>query len=178
MQQLGNPEYLKKEIDKAFKERLEEWKKEKLQEFEDWKKSILKAHRDRLSQLDKKLEDEKRLEFATAESDEKRKAKQDFEEKREAEIEKVFDQAKEKAKYAVTKKEYHLLIHNIIQDRQHIRYLGNTDLIKGYDPIEHDPEVTGLKIIAKESVIDLSFEKFIEAKKEVLRMEISNTLFR
>ena len=178
MQVLGNIDLLKKEIEKTYSEKLNDFKKEKTEEFNREKIELAEQHQSKLKKIKAELKNEERKVYRTALAEEKLNAKKEFESKREKMINQVFDTAKERSKDNLLSEDYISFIKEFVKEKKGIDLVGGYEEYKKTFPeIVINPKITG--IIGKQgnNVFDFTHNTFIKSKKLDLRHEISRILF-
>jgi vacuolar-type H+-ATPase subunit E/Vma4 len=108
----------------------------------------------------------------------KLKAKKEFEEKREAIIESVFEKAMKKAKDIAHSEDYIDFVKKNIPDTKGLSAVGDSDYYsKVFQGIKIDKSIIGVKFESEGIVYDFTLDNMISSKKDILRHEVSKILF-
>ncbi|MBW2989148.1 V-type ATP synthase subunit E [Candidatus Woesearchaeota archaeon] len=178
MEVFGNVDALKESIQKRYSSEIKEIEK-------DNKKRLDIINRDlkgKLGILSSRTKAISKAEMDKAHSmilsEEKLKAKKEFEEKRESLIGEVFEEAKKKAKDIVHSSRYVNFVRKSMQQKKGFSVIGDSDYYKDFFPeLEVDDSIIGLKFMSKSVSYDFTLNNIIASKKDALRQEVSRILF-
>ncbi|MHA1911348.1 MAG: hypothetical protein ACTSYA_06605 [Candidatus Kariarchaeaceae archaeon] len=174
----GNLDHLKKEIENSYKEKLMEFKKHADLEFKEEKKQIDEGQKKALERANNELDEEEKKVFKSTLSEEKLTAKKDYENKREALINKVFDEASNKAKKTLISKDYLSFVKKFLKENGEAKIIGGyKEYNKTFKDAELDEKVNGILVKKDKMIFDFTYTKFIESRKLDLRHKVSNILF-
>jgi len=178
MEIYGNIEALKSSIEKRYSSEIKKVE-------EDRKKQVIEIGKELKNQLVLLQSSMKTLINAEVKkahsmiiSEEKLKAKKEFEEKRESLINKVFKEAEKKAKKIAHTKEYLDFVQKNMPKEEGFSIIGDSDYYnKIFPEIDIDKNLIGIKFESEGLVYDFTLNKIIASKRDVLRHEVSKTLF-
>jgi len=177
MEVFGNIEALKEAIEKKYTSKIREVEKEKEKQLNEIDKELKK----KLNLLDSRMKTASDAEVKKTHSvilsEEKLKAKKEFEEKREELINKVFKEAEKKSKKIVRSKEYIDYVKSNIPKEKDLKVTGSDALKKHFPKLKVDKNILGLKFESEGIIYDFTLDNMINSKKDVLRHEISKVLF-
>lgn len=177
MEIFGNVEALKGAIEKKYSSKIKEIEKEKekqLGEIDEELKKKLELLRSHMKTI---MDAEVNKAYSMILSGEKLKAKKEFEEKREALIDAVFKEAEKKAKSIVHTKEYIDFVNKNMPKEESL-VIGDGDYYKKFFPkLKIDKNIMGLRFESEGVIYDFTLDNMIEAKRDVLRHEVSKVLF-
>ncbi len=140
--------------------------------------SQLKAEKARTDLL---VEAESKKAYAKILSEQKLKAKQEFESKREAMINKVFAAAENKAPKMVEDKKYIDFVMKNLPKGEDLVVYAHIDSYKESLPVDSvkvDKSLVGVKFVAGNIEYDFTLDSAINSRKEQLRHAISEVLFK
>ena len=178
MEVYGNVEALKKAIEKKYSSMVKDIEKEKAEQLAEigkelkGKLELLKSH----AKTERDAEVKKTSSMISSSA--KLSAKKEFEEKREAIIESVFEKAEKKAKDVAHSKEYTNFVKKTMPDAKGLSAKGDSDYYKELFPgLKTDKSIIGVKLEAEGVVYDFTLDSIIASKKDILRHEVSKILF-
>lgn len=178
MEVFGNIEALKKAIERKYASIVKDAEKEKEKQLAGidrelkGKLELLRSHM--------KTEGDAEVKKTTSmiSSAAKLKAKKEFEEKREAMIESVFEKAMKKAKDIAHSKDYTDFVKKNVPDTKGLSAVGDSDYYsKVFPEIKIDKSIIGVKFVSEGVVYDFTLDNMIYSKKDILRHEVSKILF-
>ena len=172
----GNLEHLEKEIENSYKEKLEEFQKNSLEEFNLEKKQIDEKHKKALAKARMEAEEEEKKVFKSTLAEEILNAKKEFENKREELINNVFNTASEKANEVLLGKDYLKLAKKTAKGKVKVTG-GFEEYKKEFPDVEVDNRVRGVIVRKDNLIFDFSYDKFVESRRLDLRHKVSNILF-
>lgn len=178
MEVFGNIEALKKAIEKKYASVIKEAEKEKENQLAEIDKELKNELELLRSHMKTGTDAEAKKAGSMILSSAKLQAKKEFEEKREAIIESVFEKTMKKAKDIAHSKEYTDFVKKNLPDAKGLSAIGDSDYYKKLFPdLKIGKKVLGLKFEAEGVVYDFSLDSIIASKKDILRHEVSKVLF-
>jgi vacuolar-type H+-ATPase subunit E/Vma4 len=172
----GNVDHLKKEIQRSYADKLAEFKKQSMKQFDEERKKLEEDHKKKVVLVEEEIKEEEQEMFKSALSEEKLNAKKEFENKREALINEVFDEADKNAKKILAEKSYAKMINAFVKDKD-VELVGMKILQKTFPKMAVDDNVFGVIVKQNEQIFDFTFTTFIESRKLDLRHKVSEILF-
>jgi len=178
MEVFGNIEALKGAIEKKYSAKIKQAEKETEKELAEIDKKLKKELELVNSHMKTITDAEVRKAQSMILSEEKLKAKSEFEGKREALIESVFEEAKKRVKKITRTKEYLDFVKNNMPKEENLSAIGDSDYYKTLFPdLKIDKNILGLKFEVEGAVYDFTLDNIINSKKDILRKEVSKILF-
>ncbi len=178
MEIFGNIEALKGSIEKRYSmdiKNVEKDKEKQLREIDKELKGKLELLR---ANMKTETDAEVRKVHSMILSEEKLKAKKEFEEKRESLINAVFKDAEKQAKKIVHSKVYVDYIKKDMPKQKGFSMIGDGAYYKKFFPkIKVSKGIVGVKFESEGLVYDFTLNNIITSKKDILRHEVSKTLF-
>lgn len=178
MEVFGNVEGLKDYIEKRYSSEIKLIKAEKEKQLEEIDKilkkelELLRSHMKTLTNADVKKA------YSMILSEERLKAKKEFEEKREAIINSVFAEAEKKAEKIVHTSEYIDFVRKNMPQEKGLLVVGDSNYYKkAFPKVKVDKNMLGLKFESEGVTYDFTLDNMIASKKEILRQEVSRILF-
>lgn len=178
MEVFGNVEALKGAIKKKYSAEIKKVEEDRNRQLAEVDKELKKKLELLSSHMKTAIDAEVKKTHSMILSEEKLKAKKEFEEKRESLIEAVFKEAEKKAKKIAHSREYIDFVKENIPKEEGFLIIGDGDYYKKLFPkLEVDKNIIGLRFEAEGLVYDFTLDDIIEAKKDVLRHEVTKVLF-
>jgi vacuolar-type H+-ATPase subunit E/Vma4 len=178
MEVFGNVEALKKAIEKKYSSMIKDIEKEKETQLVEIDKELKKKLGLLRSHMKTETDAETKKAGSMILSAAKLQAKKEFEEKREAIIESIFDKAKKKAKDVAHSSEYTDFVKKNMPDTKGLSVIGDSDYYsKLFPDLKIDKKIIGVKFEAEGVVYDFTLDSIIASKKDILRHEVSKILF-
>ena len=179
MEVFGNVDALKGSIEKKYASRIKEIERNRDKELKEIGKKLgkeselLKSHMKTVTNAEVKKAESMIL------SEERLKAKKEFEEKREGLIESVFKEADKKIRKIAQSDDYLKFVKENMPKEDNLKVVGGSEYYKQEFPdVVLDYAIAGLKFEIEGITYDFTIQNLIESKKEVLRKKISEALFR
>ncbi|MBW2975161.1 V-type ATP synthase subunit E [Candidatus Woesearchaeota archaeon] len=178
METFGNVEALKSSIEKRYQAEIKNAEKDRDKQLAE----IAKELKSRLDILESDMKTatnaEVRKAYSMILSEEKLKAKKEFEEKREWLINAVFREAAKKAKDIVHSSGYVDYIKSSMPDEKGLSVVGDSDYYSKFFPgLKVNDDIVGLRFESENVVYDFTLNNIIASKKDILRHEVSRILF-
>jgi vacuolar-type H+-ATPase subunit E/Vma4 len=178
METFGNIGGLKAAIEKKYSSRIRTLEKEKEHALKEIEKEVLK----KLGELKPKMllqkETESKRKYSTILTEEKMKAVKSFQEKREELINKVFSEAKKRAKHMVHTEKYAAYVKKNMPSGEDMQMYGDDVYYQKFFPeIKIDKALNGIVCKSRDVIYDFTLDHLMESKKESLRYEVSKILF-
>ncbi len=178
MQVSGNLNGLKKEIEKSYATKLDAFKAEQKEAFEESKKTLLEKHKRSLNRTKMDIEAEEHNVFRTTLSEEKLSAKQEYEQKREELLSDIFDAAQKKAGKAVKSKGYVSLVKKAAAKIKNASFEGSEKSYeKDFPGIVINDKIQGIIVKSDKEIFDFTYPSFIASERSKLRDMLSKELF-
>ena len=178
MEIYGNIESLKGSIEKRYSfeiKKVEEDRKKQVMEIGKELKNQLTLLNSNMKTI---IDAEVKKAHSMILSEEKLKAKKEFEEKRESLINKVFKEAEKQAKKIAHTQEYADYVQENMPKEKGFSIIGDSDYYKTIFPeMDIDKNIIGIKFESKGLVYNFTLNSIIDSKKDILRHEVSKTLF-
>lgn len=172
----GNIEHLETEIKNSYKDKLAEFEKLNLGEFDKEKSAIEEHQQKAMNKVKAEMKDEERKVFKSTLAEEMLNAKKEFENKREELINNVFEQAEKKSKKVLVGKPYINFVKKMAKAKAEITG-GSNSYKKEFPNVKVDPRVDGITVKDNNLIFDFTYKKFIGSRKLDLRHRISKILF-
>jgi len=178
METFGNIEALKGAIEKKYASKIKEVEKDREKQLKEIEQELNKKLEVLKSRMKTKIDAEVKKTHSMILSEEKLKAKKEFEEKREGMIESVFKEAEKKAKKIAHTKEYMDFVNKNLPEEKDLSIIGDGTYYKETFPeLKVDKDLIGLKFESKGIIYDFTLDNIIKSKRDILRQEVSKVLF-
>ncbi|MBW2981216.1 V-type ATP synthase subunit E [Candidatus Woesearchaeota archaeon] len=178
MQVFGNVESLKKAIENKYSSIIKDAEKEKQKQLAEIDKELKKKLELLKSHMKTETDAEVKKTTSMILSAAKLKAKKEFEEKREAIIESVFEGAEKKARDIAHSKDYTDFVKKSMPNTKGLSVAGDSDYYsKVFPELKVDKNIIGVKFESEKLVYDFTLDSIIASKKDILRHEVSKILF-
>lgn len=178
MEVFGNVEALKKAIEKKYSSMIKDIEKEKEEQLAEIDKELKKKLELLRPHMKTEIDAEVKKTTSMISSAAKLKAKKEFEEKREAIIESVFEKAMKKAKDIAHSKDYTDFVKKNMPGTKGLSATGDSDYYKKVFPeLKVDRNIIGVKFESERLVYDFTLDSIIASKRDILRHEVSKILF-
>lgn len=178
MEVFGNVEGLKSSIEKKYSSEIKLIKAEREKQLKEVDKKLKKELELLRSQMETLTDADVKKAYSKILSEEKLKAKKEFEEKREAIINSIFAEAEKKALKIVHTSEYINFVKKNRPKEKGLLVVGDSNYYKkSFPKIKLDKNILGLKFESEGVIYDFTLDNIIASKKDVLRQEVSRILF-
>lgn len=178
MEIFGNVEALKGAIEKKYAAEIKKVEEDRDKQLAEIDKELKKKVELLSSHMKTAIDAEVKKTHSMILSEEKLKAKKEFEEKRESLINAIFKEAEKKAKKIAHSREYIDFVKENIPKEKGFLIIGDGDYYKKLFPkVKVDKSIIGLRFEGEGLVYDFTLNNMIEARKDVLRHDISKVLF-
>ncbi|MBU0628242.1 MAG: hypothetical protein KKC75_03565 [Nanoarchaeota archaeon] len=178
MQVFGNIGNLKRAIEKKYSDKVKQAEKERDKQLEEIDRELKKKISVMRSHSDTVIETDSKRAFLRILSEERLKAKSEFEAKREKLIESVFKEAAKKAKDVAHSKRYAEYVKSNMPDGDGFSLVGDDKYyMEDFPGIAVEKGAIGIRVESEGMIYDFTLDNIIESKKEALREEVSKALF-
>ncbi len=178
MEIFGNVKALKGAIEKKYAAEIKKVEKDRDNQLAEIDKELRKKLELLGSHMKTAIDAEVKKTHSMILSEERLKAKKEFEEKRESLINAVFKEAERKAKKIAHSEEYIGFVKKNIPKEKDFLIIGDDDYYKRLFPkVNVDKNIIGLRLECEGLVYDFTLDNIIASKKDVLRYEVSKVLF-
>ena len=178
MEVFGNAEALKGAIEKKYSSKIKDVEKDRDKQLAEIDKELKKKLELLRSRMKTTTDADIKKTYSMILSSEKLKAKKEFEEKREALIESVFEKAGKKAKKIAHSKEYIDFVKKNIPKEKNLVVIADGDYYKkDFPKLKIDKKIVGLRFESEGLIYDFTLDNLIASRKDVLRYEVSKLLF-
>jgi vacuolar-type H+-ATPase subunit E/Vma4 len=178
METFGNMESMKSAIEKKYSSKIKEIEKERDAQLAGINKQLSKELELIRSHMQTEIEAEANKMHSMVLSSEKLKAKKEFEEKREALLDKVFIEAIKKAYQVAHTKDYVAYVKKNMPKGASFVVKGDSPYFKkAFHKLKIDKKIVGIRFESADIVYDFTLDNIISSKKDILRQEVSRILF-
>ena len=179
MEVFGNVEALKGAIENKYSLKIKEVEKEREKQLTEIDNELKKKLMLLMSRMKTETDLEVKKTHSMILSEEKLKAKKEFEEKREELIDNVFKEGEKKAKKIAHTQEYVDYVKANIPQGEDFLIIGDAAYYEKFFPkLKIDKNIVGLKFEAEGIIYDFTLDRIITSKKDTLRHEVSKVLFK
>ena len=178
MEVFGNVEGLKGSIEKRYSSEIKEVEKQEQKQLAEIDKELKKKLELLDSHMKTLTDSEVKKAHSMILSEEKLKAKKEFEEKRESLINAVFKEAEKQAKKIAHSQDYVDYIKKDMPNETGFSIIGDSVYYKKFFPeLKVRKDIVGVKFESEGLVYDFTLNNIIASKKDILRHEVSKVLF-
>lgn len=179
METFGNIDGIKSVIEKKYTLNIDQVLKEKEKKLEEIDNEIRK----KLTKLRSKMlsikDTESKRKYSIILTEEKMKAMKQFQEKREELINSVFAEAEKRAKEITRNEKYIEYVKKNMPKIESFKIVADDDYYQKFFPeLEIDKSITGVVFKSGEIIYDFDLNHLVESKKDSLRYELSEILFK
>ncbi len=178
MKVLGNINALKKSIEQTYSDKIKAIDNETKEKVAEINSKAKKEMDEKVSKMQLDTESEVSKTYSRLISEETMTVKKQYEEKREAYINEIFDEAEKQAATIAHSDGYLKLVKSKAPKGKFDIVADSTYYEKEFSGLKTSKEFHGLKFVSAEVTYDFSIESSIASKRDVLRHIINEKLFK